>query len=67
MKELSLERMAEVNGGSHYASCVVGAGLQAAAVAGISGWISGGFWPALVMGGWIGGAVVGSIVCYGKY
>ena len=67
MKELGLERMEEVKEGSDYASCTVEMGLQAAGIAGISGWVTGLFWPGMVMGGWIGGAVVGAVMCYGKY
>jgi len=67
MKELGLESMEQISGGSHYASCTIEMGLQAAAIAGVSTWFLGGFWPAAVMGGWIAGAVVGAVSCYNKY
>lgn len=66
MKELSIEQMELIKGGQMHApdaSCAIAYGLEAAAVAGIGGWVTGAFWPAAVLGGWVGGVVVGTVVC----
>ncbi|WP_035804250.1 hypothetical protein [Lunatimonas lonarensis] len=67
MKELSIERMAEIQGGGFREPdprCVISTGLKMAVAGGVMGAFAVGFaFAPGVLGGWVAGVVIGLVEC----